>query len=425
MATVNLEAPTTMPGAEPEPRSDGAYVFHHPPKFMWQRDAEVPERRWGRYSVYVHVPFCRKICTFCTFERKRLRRSSIPNFTARLWEELDTVQNLDDFSAAAVHSVYIGGGTGSLLPNADIVRLIGELRDRFGLAEAEVTLESEPGTKTQADLEEIRAGGVNRISIGIQAFQDDLLRRLNRSHTTEQALRAVRDAKAAGFEDVHIDLMYGLPGQSVEMWRETLDQAVDLGVPHISAYQLIVFQDELLDRAIRLGESPAPAPREEIHRMRVMCHDRLAEAGLPPYSLTEFARPGHHCDYVITTWDGSDYLGLGPAAYSRNGRWLWENDVIHAAYDESVRQGRRPVGKAIEMTPRDQLARDLAMSLCMLRIDVAPLEAQAGVTVEETFAAERDTLIAEGLLLVDGSRWTLTADGVRYATEVMKRFATG
>ena len=422
MAAVDLEL---MPpaGAAPELRDDGGYVFHHPPKFLWERDPELAAQRWGRYSIYVHVPFCRKICTFCTFERKRLRRSSMGNFTDHMWRELDVIEAADDFSQAAVHSVYIGGGTGSLLPNEDIARLLGEFRSRFGLREAEVTLECEPGTKKQEDFEILRAAGVNRISVGIQAFQNDLLSQLNRSHTAEQAETMVRAAKAAGFENLHIDLMYGLPGQTVEMWAESLERAVELDVPHISAYQLIVFHDELLDRMIRNGESEPRPESDVIDRMRALCRDRLGEAGLARYSLTEFARPGHQCDYVVTTWDGSDYLGIGPASYSRSSPWLWENDVVHTTYDRKIEEGRRPVGKAIRMSPEDQLRRDLAMSLCMLDIDVAPLEADAGISVDDCLAVERDGLIAEGLLSVSGSRWTLTETGIRFATEVMKRFA--
>ncbi|MEA5362606.1 radical SAM family heme chaperone HemW [Amycolatopsis sp., V23-08] len=406
------------------PRNDAAYVFHHPPKFLWHRDEEVPAQRWERYSIYLHVPFCKKICTFCTFERKRLRRGSLANFADHLWRELDLVRARDDFSAAAVHSVYIGGGTGSLLPNADIVRFLRDLRDRFGLSGgAEVTLECEPGTKSAGDYEVLLEAGVNRVSIGIQAFQDDVLRRLNRSHDVAMAVSQVRAAKEAGFENLHIDLMYGLPGQSTRDWEESLDRAIALEVPHISVYPLIVFPDELLDRQLRQGDAPERPSEDAIEEMRETTLRRLEDAGLSRYSLTEYSRPGHACDYVITTWDGSDYLGLGPGAYSRAGGQLWENDVIHAAYERRIAEGLAPVGKSIRMSGEDQLRRDLAMSLCMIDIDTAPLERRAGVSVDTALSAERERLVAAGYLTTRGSRWTLTEAGIRYATEVMKTFA--
>jgi oxygen-independent coproporphyrinogen-3 oxidase len=345
------------------------------------------------------------------------------DFTNHLWRELDVVEGVDNFSHANVHAVYIGGGTGSLMPCNDIARLVHELRGRFGLRDAEVTLECEPGTKTLEDFLFLREAGINRVSVGIQAFQEDLLRLLNRAYTVEQAVSMVEAAKAAGFENVHIDLMFGLPGQTLPMWRESMDRTVELEVPHVSAYPLIVFHDELLDRKLRAGDSPPRPEVGDIDRMRVSCQERFGQAGLVQYSLTEFSRPGHRCNYVIDTWDGSDYLGFGPAAYSRNGRSLWENDVIHVAYDRMVGQGRRPVGKSIVMTPQDQLRRDLAMSLCMLSIDVSELERRAGITVEDNFAEIRDGLVADGLLRVQASKWSLTEAGVRYATEVMKRFA--
>jgi oxygen-independent coproporphyrinogen III oxidase len=403
-------------------RDDGAYVFHHPPKFAWEREPERPAQQWGRYSIYLHVPFCKKICTFCTFERKRLRRGSIDEFAAALWLEMKKVSSYDDFSNASIHSVYIGGGTGSLMSNKDILRFLDTLRDDFGLSGAvETTLECEPNTKTERDYEQIAAAGVNRISIGIQAFQDELLRRLNRSHNAAQAIAQVRAARRAGFENVHIDLMYGLPGQSLDMWRETLERALSLDVAHISIYPLIVFENELLSRQLHAGEAPPRPGRSERELMRQLCRELLTEAGYRRYSLTEYGKSGYECEYVITTWDGSDYLGFGPAAYSRSGNWLWENDLIHASYHRKIEQNGLPVGKGIAMSPEERLRRDVAMGLCMLEIDAAGLERRSGALIDEVLSSERDGLVGDGLIDASKERWVLTERGIRYATEVMKR----
>ncbi|MGA4844305.1 radical SAM family heme chaperone HemW [Streptomyces sp. G45] len=419
-----METLTIERRREPEAdalREDGGYVFHHPPKALWDRGVQPPPQSWGRYSVYLHVPFCKKICTFCTFERKRLRRDSLDGFIPRLWRELDTVEATDDLSAAALHSVYLGGGTASLLPNDAIAHFLDRLRGGFGLREdTEVTLESEPGTKTAEDLRIVRDAGVNRVSIGVQAFQDPLLKSLNRSHNAAEAVAMAEAVHAAGIENLHVDIMYGLPGQTMDMWRETVQRCLDLGVKHLSAYQMILFPDEVLSRMIRAGEVPPQPHPDVITEMRAYAVETFGRAGLPRYSLTEFAEPGFECRYVITTWDGSDYLGLGPGAYSRNGRQLWENHTVHAAYHRDADNGRRPVGRAVEMTPRQTLERDLAMGLCMLHVQPEELAHRAGIGLDSVDSVLRD-LTELGLIRAEGSQLRLTEPGVRYATEVMKR----
>lgn len=422
----------TLTAANPESshaqtsmRDDGSFVFHHPPKYSWVRDGEVTPRVWHRYSVYVHVPFCRRICTFCTFERKQLRRGSISWFTDRLEREMEMLRQRDDFSAAELESVYLGGGTASLLSNDDVRCVLDRLRAGFGYRDGiETTLESEPGTKRVDDFRAMRQAGINRVSIGIQAFQDDLLRTLNRSHDAGQAVQMVRAAQDGGIENVHIDLMYALPGQTLAQWQESVDRAVALGVTHLSIYQLIVFPNELLARMMRSGAADDQPPSESVNAMRLYAHEQFLAAGYHRYSLSEYCKPGYECRYVRTTWDGSDYLGMGPGAYSRNGSSLWEDDVVHAAYDEKIENDLHPVGKAICMTPREQVARDIALGLCLLEVDLADISRRAGVSAGAEFSETLSTLAARDLIHRHGDLVRLTETGIRYATHVMKAFVS-
>jgi len=424
LETLTATPPSTMQ-SPPLLREDGAYVFHYPPKFIWERDAVVAPQTWRRYSVYVHVPFCRRICTFCTFERKQLVRGSIDWFTDCLAKEMEMLRARHDFSGADLESVYLGGGTASLLPNDTIARLLDTLRAHFGYRDGiETTLESEPGTKKADDFRFLRESGINRVSIGIQAFQDDLLKSLNRSHNAEQAMQMVRAAQEGGIENVHIDLMYALPGQTFEQWQESVLKALSLGVPHISMYQLIVFPDEMLARLMHTGAAAAQPFRDTVDAMRRFGHEQFLAAGYERYSLSEYCKPGFQCRYVRTTWDGSDYLGMGPGAYSRNGHDLWEDDVVHASYDEKIENGVHPVGKAITMTPRDSLARDIAMGLCMLEVDLADISRRAGASADDEFAETFDTLHGQGLIERQRDMLRLTDSGIRYATHVMKAFAS-
>jgi len=406
-------------------RQDGAFVFHHPPKFLWERGVMPGRQVWKRYSIYLHFPFCRSICAFCTFERKILRPDSISKFLDLLWAEMDLVQQCDDFTDAEVESVYIGGGTASLLPHDAIARFLERLRAEFGLrGQVEVTLECAPGTMQAQDIERLLDIGVNRISIGVQAFQDGLLKRLGRPHSVRQSLEMIEAAHKAGVKNLHIDLMYGLPGQTLEDWQETVTRTVELNLQHISAYQLIVFSRERLDRAILHGDI-APTPSAQvINDMHVYLQDKLRAAGFERYSLTEFAQPGFECQYVRATWIGTDYMGMGPSAYSRNGLTLWENEVVHLAYERGIRNSTRPVGKCITMSPRECLERDIAMGLCMLEIDIPTIESRAGASIEQ-LAREIQELETEQFIRRTNGKIVLTERGIRYATHVMKLFTAG
>lgn len=408
----------------PDLRQDGAYVFHHPPKFMWS-DKAIPAQRWNTFSLYFHVPFCRKICNFCTFERRLVQRGAIPWFVELVNREFDLAVASDDFSSAQVESVYFGGGTASLLPNQEIGRLLARATQYFKWSKAiETTLECEPGTKRRADFQALYEAGVNRISIGLQTFSDRLLAQLNRAHTAQQSVAMVHDAREAGFENIHIDLMYGLPGQGFEDWKDSVNRCIDLGLDHVSTYPLIVFDRQLLSRLILKGSISQQPVVDEIDRMRVYASEAFASAGFERYSLTEFARPGKRCRYVTATWDGSDYLGFGPGAYSRAGRVLWEDSVFHSEYESLLTAATRPVGKGITMSPAECVRRDIAMGLCMLEVNVPLIERRSGASVWETCGSAVERLCADGLLSTSPDRLSLTEGGIRYATHVMKCFTT-
>jgi oxygen-independent coproporphyrinogen III oxidase len=409
-----------------EPRSDGAFVFHHPPKFTWDYDVDLNQKnlKWGNYHFYVHVPFCRKICNFCTFERKLLRKGAIEWFDVMLDRQMKLMVDLHDFSEANVESVYLGGGTASLLSVDSIGQIVARLRNSFGLksGNVEITLECEPGTKQLQDLIEIRRRGVNRISIGAQSFDDAQLKVLNRSHDSRQTLEMLENVKLAGFENVHVDLMYGLPGQDMRQWRETVRQVIDLDVQHLSAYPLIVFPSELLARSLRRGALPSRPEQTLIDEMSDFLVEKLSSAGFERYSTSDFALPNFQCRYVKSTWDSSDYLGMGPGAYSRHGNLLWEDDVIHGLYEEKLEHAQWPIGKAIRMTPEQQLARDVGMGLCLLSVDIEQLQRKAGARFFELFSEVISDLEAKGFLTLKGTQLSLTDLGTRHATHVMKSF---
>jgi oxygen-independent coproporphyrinogen-3 oxidase len=234
----------------------------------------------------------------------------------------------------------------------------------------------------------------------------------------------VHDAKDAGMDIVHIDLMYGLPGQTPMQWQEDVERAVELGVQHISAYPLIVFQHQLLSRSILAGTVPEQPSSALIYEMQQYASSVFERAGFERYSLTEFATPGHRCRYVTSNWNGSDYLGFGPGAYSRKGNELWENSVLHSEYEEALRNLRRPIGRDINMSPRQALERDLSLGLCLISVDTSNLEKRTSLRVSEEFGNLIDELQQQRLVRFENGTLSLTTYGIRHATHVMKLFTS-
>lgn len=265
-------------------------------------------------SLYIHIPFCASKCAYCDFASYPGRARDWGRYFDALCAELrDWGPRL---AGREVATVFIGGGTPTLVPAARIADVLLEAREAFAFAaDCEITMEGNPGTLTHEKLRVCRETGVNRLSLGAQSFDDGLLRALGRLHTSARIGEAVALARDAGFDNINLDLMYALPGQSAEDWRATLDAAVGLGVEHLSAYSLIV--EPGTPMAERVASGLAVLPEDEaVNAMQREAVERLAEAGYRRYEISNFARPGRECRHNLVYWLRGDYLGLGCAAHS-------------------------------------------------------------------------------------------------------------
>ena len=267
--------------------------------------------------IYVHVPFCRRKCTYCAFystPSARLREAYVDALLRELELRKDEV-------SGPVRTVYFGGGTPSLL-GLDQLQRIGDALDRavdLGSLE-EATLECNPEDLTPEFLAGLRRQGLfNRISIGVQSFDDALLRLIGRRHTAQQAMDAVEAAARAGFENITIDLIYGIPGLGDGAWRQAVQQAVALPVKHLSAYSLTVEEDTALAQQVATGRVTMPDDERVVEQYLLLCDVMLA-AGYEHYEVSNFARPGYASRHNSRYWDRTPYVGLGPAAHSFDGR---------------------------------------------------------------------------------------------------------
>ena len=364
-------------------------------------------------AIYIHVPFCARKCAYCDFASFAGREDAWEDYFAALHAEMDAWA--DRLRAYEARSVFFGGGTPSLVPAEYISGALDQLRRLLPFApDCEITLEANPGTLTANKLEAYRRAGVNRLSIGVQSFDAELLRSLGRIHTPGQAVDAVRMAADAGFENLSIDLMYALPGQSMVQWSETLDRAVTLPVKHISAYSLIVEPGTEMEKRVECGEAHIPDD-DLVNGMQRMAVQRLAEHGLARYEISNFAVPGFESRHNLTYWQDGDYLGLGSAAHSLVENERFSNPPELARYLAGERMCERTARSL-----RDHREEVLMLSTRTLRgLDLARWRAEFGEDFEITHARQLNKLESYGLIEIVGGFLRLTPVGLELQDSVV------
>ena len=377
-------------------------------------------------GIYIHFPFCLKKCLYCDFDSSASSKLKPRDYLALLLREMELRQaSLAEPVSAA--TLYLGGGTPSLMEPELVGSLIEAVARRFALRpDAEVTLEANPGTITPEKLAGYLAAGVNRLSLGIQSFEDRLLARLGRVHTAKEALLAFEAARRAGFDNLNIDLMHSLPGQSLTQWRTALRRAIALSPEHVSAYALSVEQGTPFARQLAAGELALPG-EELAAQMFEATGELLGEAGYGHYEISNFARPGRASRHNSAYWSRRSYLGFGAGAHSlwnRDGLGRrWKNAADLECYRQSVAGGAIPEQDAEELTLEEAVSESFFLGLRMLEgLDLARLEELYGRAALTRPLAEAARLEASGALLREGSRIRLAPGMVILANSVFSRF---
>ena len=299
-------------------------------------------------GVYIHIPFCKRLCAYCDFY-KSVRLSYLEEVVAAMHRELSERRGY--LRDQRIETLYFGGGTPSLLSVEQLAGLKRRVEELFDCSHlGEVTLEANPDDLTAPYLEGLRKAGFNRLSIGVQSFDDEELRWMNRRHTAQRAEEAVREARAAGFENLTLDLIFGVPGFGEEVLRRNLERVLALEPEHISAYHLTIEPDTALGRKEARGE--LCAVEESIsEREYALVHETLTRAGYDHYEISNYARPGFRARHNSAYWQGREYLGIGPAAHSFDGRSRrWSLDTV-----ESYASGREFRFEQELLTERDRL----------------------------------------------------------------------
>lgn len=317
---------------------------------------------------YVHVPFCKSRCNYCSFYSQTLEDGVSPAASPMLRHYVDTLlleiaRYADKFGGETVHSIFFGGGTPSLLPAKVLEVVIDRIGKHFKLTpRAEITLEANPESlRKYGTLEAILKTGVNRLSIGLQSLDDAMLRALGRPHRVQDGINAIGAAREAGFANISVDLMWGLPGQGMRQWQQTLKDVVRLGPDHISSYGLHLEPGTKLEEEIEAGNLSLPPERDQ-SIMFLKGSEFLEANAFLHYEISNFARMGYQCRHNMGYWEGLPYLGLGPSATSTVGNRRWTAPAALGAWTDKVKAGTLD-DKAEILTPKAR-----ALELVMLRL---------------------------------------------------------
>jgi oxygen-independent coproporphyrinogen-3 oxidase len=321
--------------------------------------APAPRSGAAVAHLYVHIPFCARICPYCAFYKERGDNSQTQRFCEALLSELDQWR---DRLAIAAETIFVGGGTPTTLTTTQLEFLLGGFRDRLDLsALREWTVEANPGSVSARKATLLRSLGVNRISLGVQSWDDGLLQLLGREHNAAQAEASFHLLRGAGFANLNIDLMFGLPGQTLAQWETTLQKTIALGPEHISTYCLTYEEDtEFFARQTRgeFREDPDSDARFLESAMRM-----LENAGFEHYEISNYARAGYASSHNRGYWAGEDYLGIGPSAFSTIGFERSQNVSDYRIYSDRILAGESAVSSTEILTPQMKHGEKIALSL--------------------------------------------------------------
>jgi oxygen-independent coproporphyrinogen-3 oxidase len=355
-------------------------------------------------GLYIHVPFCFHKCHYCDFYSiTRQTPERMNRYVDLLLAEAD---QWAEYSAQSLrlNTIFMGGGTPSLLPLAQMERLLAGIADRFDLSAVdEWTVEANPATVTDEYCRMMKSAGVNRLSFGAQSFDAGELKTLERHHEPVDVFRSVELARAAGFKRLNLDLIFAIPGQDLASWRRSLESALSMGTTHLSCYALTFEPNTPIAVRRRMGQLKSLAEDLEM-QMLYATRDRMQSANIPPYEISNFAAPGQECRHNVNYWIGGNYIGLGPSAASHVDGWRWKNRPHLGEWESAVQSGSLPTTECETLSSR-QRAGELAMLMLRLErgLDLQRCSQRTGIDAANEFGSIIDRLDRQGLISRSGT----------------------
>jgi oxygen-independent coproporphyrinogen III oxidase len=372
-------------------------------------------------ALYLHIPFCAVRCHYCDFNTYARLDALFEPYASALGAE---IRRAGEREARRVPTVFVGGGTPTVLPHRLLEQVLQAARDAYRLdPDAEITSEANPGTTDAELFAALRDMGVNRLSMGVQSFDDAELSWLGRVHSAAEAETAYHAARRAGFDNINLDFMFGLPDQSLDTWSRTLDRALALAPDHISLYSLTVEHGTPLYDAVRRGVQ-APPDEDKAADFYLLASDRLGTAGYEQYEISNWSRPGFACRHNLVYWRHEPYLGFGPGAHSFDGSRRWWNVRPVPQYIQRMSAGESPERDGESIDERLAMGEFMMLGLRLVRAGVTAerFQSRFGVSLDDVFDKEIGGLVERGLLERLPDRVRLTPQGRLLGNQVFAEF---
>ncbi|MCD7033039.1 radical SAM family heme chaperone HemW [Metabacillus sp. GX 13764] len=372
-------------------------------------------------AAYIHIPFCEHICHYCDFNKVFIQNQPVEGYLESLGMELEN--SAAKYGAGELKSIFIGGGTPTALNESQLEKLLRHIQEKLRPGKSlEFSVEANPGDLSFEKLQVLRAGGVNRLSIGVQSFQDHLLEKIGRVHRKEDVFRSVEDAMKAGFENISIDLMFGLPGQTEEDFRSSLKDAFSLDVQHYSAYSLIVEPKTVFYNLMQKGKLVLPQQEEEAVMYNILM-DEMESHGFHQYEISNFALPGKESRHNLTYWNNEEYFGFGAGAHGYVKGVRTANAGVIGKYRNLISEAGSAAIQETKVSIEEQMEEEMFLGLRKTAgVSKKHFAEKFGIEMDKVFNTAAEEQKQKGLLEESGDSIRLTREGRLLGNEVFQAF---
>ena len=375
-------------------------------------------------GMYIHIPFCHQICHYCDFNKVFFKNQPVDEYIESIGQEL-AIMKRDGISFESVETVFLGGGTPTSLSEEQLDRLLEIINSYVDVKSLkEFSTEANPDELTYGKLLVLKNGGVNRLSIGVQSFDADLLKKIGRTHGPDDVAVVIEDARRANFDNISIDLIYGLPGQTKAQWQDTLMKASELDLQHYSGYSLIVEPKTVFYNLMSKGKLPLPGEDLETE-MFDMLINHMEDHGRMRYEISNFAIPGNESIHNLLYWENESYAGIGAGAHGYLSGTRYSNIGPIKRYMEQVEKGERPVQNSHIVTNVEAMEEEMFLGLRKTEgVSASLFQKKYGRTLDDVYGKTLQTLTESGLIEQIGDRVKLTGIGVVRGNEAFQQFLT-
>jgi len=376
-------------------------------------------------GMYIHIPFCHQICHYCDFNKVFFKNQPVDEYIEALGKELQYMKE-EGISFEKLETVFIGGGTPTSLSAQQLERLLMIIRKYVHVDQLiEFTTEANPDELTTDKLAVLKAGGINRLSLGVQSFDEDLLKQIGRTHNPEDPVRVIQEARAIGFDNISIDLMYALPNHTIETWQHTLTKAFELNLEHFSGYSLIVEPKTVFYNLMNKGKLPLPGEDIEAEMLDMLI-EQMEAHGYHQYEISNFAKPGKASVHNLLYWQNEEYAGVGAGAHGYLNGVRYSNIGPISHYMKAVEEGKRPILQTHTVTKTEAMEEEMFLGLRKVNgVSSAHFEEKFQCSLKEVYGEELKLLIDRALLYEEDGYYKLTKVGLFRGNEVFQQFLKG